>query len=416
MDSPLLEMGKKMEMIKFFLVGLSILLGCTQAADHGHESSGGRRRLAAAPNLPVPITLLTSAVNKGAVCIDGTPPAYHMDPGFGAGKNKWIIDLEGGGWCDSVGGCLYRKASRLGSSNLMSKQMYFAGILSSSPVDNPDFYNWNRVMIRYCDGASFAGEGYDARNGLYFRGQRIFNAAIQYFLSIGMASADQVLLTGTSAGALAVMLHCDQFSAFFAGRSTTVKCLADAGLFLDAVDVSGGRTLRSYYGRVIATHGVAPNLPKSCTARLDATSCFFPQNIIGSINTPIFLLNAAYDTWQIRESLAPNVADHNGAWRACKSNRLACDASQIKILQAFRGQMVATVQGFSGSKHSNGFFINSCFIHGQSENHATWNANGSPAIQNKDIGKSVGDWYFGRAEVKAIDCPYPCDNTCHHDI
>jgi hypothetical protein len=28
------------------------------------------------------------------VCIDGTPPAYHMDPGFGAGKNKWIIDLE----------------------------------------------------------------------------------------------------------------------------------------------------------------------------------------------------------------------------------------------------------------------------------------------------------------------------------
>jgi hypothetical protein len=27
--------------------------------------------------------------------------------------------------------------------------------------------------------------------------------------------------------------------------------------------------------------------------------CFFPQNIIGSINTPIFLLNAAYDTWQV---------------------------------------------------------------------------------------------------------------------
>jgi hypothetical protein len=66
MDSPLLEMGKKMEMIKLFLVGLSILLRCTQAAAHGHESSGGRRRLAAASNLPVPITLLTSAVNKGA--------------------------------------------------------------------------------------------------------------------------------------------------------------------------------------------------------------------------------------------------------------------------------------------------------------------------------------------------------------
>lgn len=24
-----------------------------------------------------------------------------------------------------------------------------------------DFYNWNRVKIRYCDGASFAGDGED---------------------------------------------------------------------------------------------------------------------------------------------------------------------------------------------------------------------------------------------------------------
>ncbi|VAI24367.1 unnamed protein product [Triticum turgidum subsp. durum] len=65
-----------------------------------------------------------------------------------------------------------------------------------------------------------------------------------------------------------------------------------------SVDVAGGHTLRSYFGGVVATHGVAQTLPRSCTGRLDATSCFFPQNIIGSIKTPTFLLNAAYDTWQ----------------------------------------------------------------------------------------------------------------------
>ena len=75
-----------------------------------------------------------------AVCIDGTPPAYHLDPGYGEGKNRWIVDLEGGGWCDSVSACLFRKAGRLGSSNRMDKQMYFAGIMSSSPVDNPGLY------------------------------------------------------------------------------------------------------------------------------------------------------------------------------------------------------------------------------------------------------------------------------------
>lgn len=28
--------------------------------------------------------------------------------------------------------------------------------------------------------------------------------------------------------------------------------------------------------------------------------CFFPQNLIANIKTPLFLLNAAYDAWQVR--------------------------------------------------------------------------------------------------------------------
>ena len=39
-----------------------------------------------------------------------------------------------------------------------------------------------------------------------------------------------------------------------------------------SVEVSGGRSLRSYYSDIVAMQGVAPNLPPACTARLDATS------------------------------------------------------------------------------------------------------------------------------------------------
>lgn len=400
-------------------VVLLLVGSCVQAADEQTTNSAGRRRRrsrrrsTAAANIMVPITFVNSSVEKGAVCMDGTPPAYHLDPGSGAGNKSWIVNLEGGGWCNNARTCKFRTRSRHGSSDFMERWIAFTGIMSASPADNPDFYNWNRVKIRYCDSASFAGDTFDKGTGLYFRGQRIWEEAVQHLLSIGMASADQVLLTGCSAGGLAAILHCDQFSAFFPGRTTTVKCLADAGLFLDAVDISGGRSLRSYYADIVYMQGVAQHLPPTCTDHLDATSCFFPQNIIDGIKTPIFLLNAAYDVWQIEESLAPNRADPKGTWRACKFNRSACDASQMKFLQDFREQMVAAVSGFSGSA-SNGLFINSCFSHCQSELPATWN--GSPAIQNKGIAKSVGDWYFGRAEVKAIDCPYPCDNTCRHII
>ncbi|KAG8045349.1 hypothetical protein GUJ93_ZPchr0008g12492 [Zizania palustris] len=394
---------------------------CAGAADvdeqmrRGGGRRGSRRRRAA--DVMVPITILNSAVHKGAVCMDGTPPAFHLDPGSGAGNRSWVVNLEGGGWCNNARTCRFRTGSRHGSSHFMERRIAFTGIMSAAPADNPDFHSWNRVKIRYCDSASFAGDTYDEALKLHFRGQRIWEAAIEHLLAAGMASAKQVLLTGCSAGGLAAILHCDQLRALFPDGATTVKCLADGGLFLDAVDVAGGRSLRSYYGDVVAMQKVAPNLPKTCTDHLDATSCFFPQNIIDGIKTPIFLLNAAYDVWQIEQSLAPNSADPSGAWRACKFNRSACNASQLKFLQGFRDQMVAAVRSFSESG-SNGLFINSCFAHCQSELTATWNneAGGSPALHNKGIAKSVGDWYFGRAQVKAIDCPYPCDKTCRHII
>lgn len=63
--------------------------------------------------------------------------------------------------------------------------------------------------------------------GLFFRGQRIFLAAMEKLMSIGMRYANQAILTGCSAGGLATIHHCDGFQALFP-ESTRVKCLADA--------------------------------------------------------------------------------------------------------------------------------------------------------------------------------------------
>ncbi|MFS7969208.1 putative pectinacetylesterase/NOTUM [Helianthus anomalus] len=34
----------------------------------------------------------------------------------------------------------------------------FSGVFSKKQSQNPGFYNWNRVIMRYCDGASFTGD------------------------------------------------------------------------------------------------------------------------------------------------------------------------------------------------------------------------------------------------------------------
>uniref|UniRef100_A0A2N9J1S4 Pectin acetylesterase n=1 Tax=Fagus sylvatica TaxID=28930 RepID=A0A2N9J1S4_FAGSY len=365
------------------------------------------------PNaLMVGLTLIRGADAKGAVCLDGTLPGYHLHRGYGSGANSWLIQLEGGGWCNTIRNCVYRKKTRRGSSTYMEKQIEFTGILSNKAEENPDFFNWNRVKLRYCDGASFSGDSENKAAQLQFRGQRIWLAAMEDLMSKGMRVAKQALLSGCSAGGLASILHCDEFRGLFPGN-IKVKCLSDAGMFLDALDVSGGHTLRNMFGGVVDLQGLKSDLPRVCTNHLDPTSCFFPQNLIASIKTPLFILNTAYDSWQLQSSLAPPSADPSGYWHDCRLNHEKCTPAQIQFMQGFRAEMLNALKHFSMSRQ-NGLFINSCFAHCQTERQDTWFADNSPVIGKKAIALAVGDWYFDRASVKSIDCPYPCDASCHH--
>ncbi|XP_027081063.1 pectin acetylesterase 8 [Coffea arabica] len=364
----------------------------------------------------VDITYVESAVAKGAVCLDGSPPAYHLDRGFGAGINSWLVHIEGGGWCNNVTTCLDRKNTRLGSSKQMAKQLAFSGILANKPKFNPDFYNWNRVKVRYCDGSSFTGdvEAVNPATNLHYRGARVFVAVIEDLLAKGMKNAESAVLSGCSAGGLTSILHCDSFKALLP-LGTKVKCFADAGYFINAKDVSGVQHIEAFYNDVVNTHGSAKNLPATCTSRMKPGLCFFPQYMAQEIRTPLFITNAAYDSWQIKNILAPGVADPHGLWHNCKLDITKCSASQLQIIQGFRLEFLSAVNGL-GTSSSRGYFINGCYAHCQTEMQETWLRDDSPRLNDKTIAKAVGDWFYDRSPFQKIDCPYPCDKTCHNRV
>ncbi|KAL9690866.1 hypothetical protein QQ045_011278 [Rhodiola kirilowii] len=359
------------------------------------------------------ITYLHGAVAKGAVCLDGSAPAYHFDKGIGVGTNNWLLDFEGGGWCNNLTSCLARKNTRLGSSKQMVKQIAFSGILSNKKESNPDFYSWNRVKIRYCDGSSFTGDvaAVNPSTNLHFRGARIFNAVVDDLLAKGMKNATNVIISGSSAGGLTTILHCDRFRSMLLPR-TKVKCLADAGYFIHTKDISGVQRIETFYSQVVATHGSAKNLPVSCTSRLRPDLCFFPQYVVPSIKTPLFILNAAYDSWQIKNILAPGVADPHGVWHNCKLDITQCSTSQLKIMQDYRLRFLSALSVL-GNSTSRGLFIDSCYVHGQTEMQETWLSDNSPMLGRKRIAKAVGDWYYDRSSYQKIDCAYPCNPTCN---
>ncbi|GAA0144516.1 hypothetical protein LIER_04941 [Lithospermum erythrorhizon] len=372
----------------------------------------------AVDRLQVPMTLVRNASALGAYCLDGSLPAYHLHRGFGAGASSWLLQFEGGGWCNDIKSCLERAPTRRGSTRHMSKYESFSGILSNNASLNRDFYNWNRVKLRYCDGASFAGDGKfdNGTSVLYFRGQRIWQAIIQDLLPKGLAHARKALLSGCSAGGLATFLHCDNFTSYLP-KNTSVKCLSDGGFFLDERDISLNHTMREFYSQVTSLHGVEQNLDKNCTRlRYFPQQCIFPQYSLLYIRTPFFILNSAYDVYQFHHILVPPSADPHGHWNRCKSDPAACNVDQLTKLQGFRKDMLTALRYFLLFSRRGGLFINSCFAHCQSESQDTWFADNSPRINNKTIAEAVGDWYFSREKSKRVDCAYPCDTTCHNLI
>ncbi|XP_050233690.1 pectin acetylesterase 7 [Mercurialis annua] len=361
----------------------------------------------------IPITIVETAKARGAVCLDGSAPAYHYDKGYGSGINSWIVHMEGGGWCDDLESCSQRRNTYKGSSLKMEKTMGFSGILGGKQSANPDFYNWNRIKIKYCDGSSFTGdvEAVDPKTNLYFRGERVWRAVIDELLAKGMKNAQNAILSGCSAGGLASILHCDKFAALLP-PTARVKCVSDAGFFIHGQDIAGGRAIENFFGSVVRLHGSAKNLPASCTSKMRPDLCFFPQYVTQTMQTPLFVINSAYDSWQIKNVLAPTSVDKKGFWKSCKLDLKKCSASQLQTVQGFRTQFLAALSSGAGSKPANGLFINSCHAHCQSGSLSTWLDAKSPVVANTKMGKAVGDWFYGRAAFQKIDCPYPCNPTC----
>ncbi|KAL1538148.1 [Wnt protein] O-palmitoleoyl-L-serine hydrolase [Salvia divinorum] len=349
----------------------------------------------------VPFTEVTNATERRAVCMDGSPGGYHYSVGSGYGAKNWLLYLMGGGWCADIATCQTYLNEIRGSSRFAG-MANFTGILSPDKHVNPDFYNWNRIYVVYCDQSSFLGDSEVDGPGpkVQFRGSKIFDAVVEDLLAKGMGVGDNAILSGRSAGALAAILHCDDFRARLP-NICRVKCLSDAGFFIRAENVPNADYREQMFASTIMLHNISGLLPATCTQRIDPSLCLFPENLVGDIQTPLFILNSAFDYYQVEYHLVPKSSPDRIGWNMCLNNLSICTAADKRLIIDFGDAFFKGVRQILKNP-SGGMFIDACFVHSVAWVERYWSPNSTIKLGNLTILEAFANWYFDRDSVTLV--------------
>jgi hypothetical protein len=138
---------------------------------------------------------------------------FYIEPGA---KNSFIIHLQGGGECASDTGCRSLLKTALGSSKYFQPEQYLGFLNDDNCTRNPGFCEWNHVFIPYCSQDLFSGQRTATSPdtfGVYFSGAHIFSAVLDELIaSYGLKGAENIILSGDSAGGIATWLHVDRLA------------------------------------------------------------------------------------------------------------------------------------------------------------------------------------------------------------
>jgi hypothetical protein len=370
--------------------------------------------------------------------MDGTPSGFYWnkatDPTL---QNNWVIYFQGGGWCYSEADCWGRSKGALGSSKSWPNTTVTQGMMSLNCTTNPDFCGFNIVYLAYCDGDSFAGDRdtpmvYED-DQIWFRGRRNVDAVMKYITTnLNFGQAQQVLLTGCSAGGLATYLHTDYITSYLPSSVTKYKAVPMSGYFLFYNNVENKPV---YPDEIKKTVELAdPWLPPACLSThssSDAYKCNFAQETYRTISANMFLINSFYDSWQtdcvLTSETPPVTSTTNGfcgyapGWKNCSSNPEQCTDAQMIQLNAFGQQTVSLLNATPKTLNDGeGGFIHSCHTHCEAQYDQYWN---TITVNGVSLQSAVSLWWHSTSDPAKdhwyFDCfynaktkPRACNPTC----
>ena len=361
------------------------------------------------------LQLLDLTTYPAAQCLDGSPGGYYIQPGIGENASKWVIHIQGGGFCTSIEDCIIRASgfspynqTSLGGSGTWARNASCPettqapvcvadgganGWLSSNNTINPEFSTWSKVYLGYCDGASFSGYMVEpliinSTTSLYFRGKRILEAIVSELVPLTKGATD-IIIKGCSAGGVSVFLNADRMAWQFLLHNPMAKVIAapGAGFLLDLPTYQGNYFFRQLMQDIFNLHNVTGD--DDCMQFYTPVGlqykCFIPQYTLQFIHTPLFMSNSLADLAQ--QSAVMNISCIPTAPQGKPG---ACDSDQVAYLNNFREQMILAAQPLLENPQ-NGVFLLECSIHVIEDDSGSWN---SILVQGQTQSETFTAWYY----------------------
>ncbi|XP_072050991.1 uncharacterized protein [Amphiura filiformis] len=218
-----------------------------------------------------------------------------------------------------------------------------------------------------------------------------------------MGDADRIILTGSSAGASAVVLHIDHIKTLLPD-GIPLHGLVDAGLFLDTKSMSNVYRFRKCTQSAYNIQQVWGSLNEACVKDQPQDTrwkCFFSVYAYKYVQSPVFYMHTAYDRWQLWYILE------------MKCHPTKCP-EQLSNMMDFYTKFINFAKEVQKKSKKNGMFISSCYDHSQAYDDEPYQRY---IVDGKTPQQAFGDWYFERIPEGSsfyFDCEdsYDCNPTC----
>ena len=305
-------------------------------------------------------------LDRNAACNDGSRAVYYV--GLQA-PSKWLIFLESGAYCSSEAECRTRfqnkKTKTLMTAKYMPNQIEGSDLLSALRKENPAFYDYCHVLIPYCSSDLWLGTNTASMTSItpyngsvpkfVFGGKTIFRSVIFDLLSRGLPQAREIVLVGSSAGAIGVLNNVELvFEPTFISRGldTRVSVIIDGGWFINFRESLSLKLQGKFYNAGATSRACADysyGFPCCLSASCLLMRGYYPSDI------PTLFVFSLYDIYIMGDVLQGMAEQANMAQNSI--------SDLLTLIDMYGGAMNQSLVCIEGDHLNISYFAPSCFQH-----------------------------------------------------